>query len=376
MKHYFFCTYFDRNYCDKGLALYESLVKHVPDFTLYILCLDEETYYTLKGLNLSSIKLIRLFELEEREPLFFATRKNRSLIEYYFTSTPVFIRNLMTFYPEIDIISYIDADMYLFSSIDPAYKEMGNASIFIVEHRFPPELEDRLIYGRFNVGYLSFRNDDEGRRCLDDWSRDCIAWCYDLVEGDKFADQKYLDKWENEYNGLCVSKNIGINTAPWNVSQYNIELREEQFLVNGTPLLIYHFHGLKPDIVHKNLYCFDNHLREYFRSSGSEQHELFKLYSQYGLSLINSQEYALQNNHFKVIGKDIRYNTDINKKIGAILLFEVIDEIKKIRRDKCISDMIIILKVYKRSKKPVNLTKINKFIKRFFFKEGYQKDDN
>ncbi|HAO68133.1 MAG TPA: glycosyl transferase, partial [Verrucomicrobiales bacterium] len=42
MEHY--VTLFNSLFLPQGLALYQSMVKKVQDFNLWILCVDEETY--------------------------------------------------------------------------------------------------------------------------------------------------------------------------------------------------------------------------------------------------------------------------------------------------------------------------------------------
>jgi len=246
MTTYFFCTYFDKNYCAKGLALYYSIQRHVKSFRLFILCLDDETHEILSRLHLTSVELIRLKELESRDPELCATRETRSLIEYYFTITPAFILDVLKEHPKIDILSYIDADMFLFAPITPVYEEMGGNSIFIIEHRFPDQLRHKKVYGRFNVGYLAFRQDEEGIECLELWRQNCIEWCYDRLEGEKFADQKYLDSWPSLFSKLTILKHIGVNVAPWNAYNYSFHKEGDgEYYVEGFPLIVYHFHGIK-----------------------------------------------------------------------------------------------------------------------------------
>ena len=49
------CTLSDKNYFRYGLAMHDSLLEQCEqDFTLYYLCLDDETYDTLKEMNLKN----------------------------------------------------------------------------------------------------------------------------------------------------------------------------------------------------------------------------------------------------------------------------------------------------------------------------------
>src|SRR5438067_13583641 len=84
----YFCTYFDFKYLIKGLALYKSLQQHCASFTLFILCLDEETYALLSQLNKPGLVLIHLSALEASNPQLLATKKDRTRFEYYCTCTP------------------------------------------------------------------------------------------------------------------------------------------------------------------------------------------------------------------------------------------------------------------------------------------------
>ena len=49
-----FCTFFDSNYAAQGLSLYSSLKKYAANnFSLYILCLDDELFNRLKNMDLN-----------------------------------------------------------------------------------------------------------------------------------------------------------------------------------------------------------------------------------------------------------------------------------------------------------------------------------
>jgi hypothetical protein len=146
-------------------------------------------------------------------------------------------------YKEIDFITYLDADLLFYSSINPLFEEIGDASIAIIEHRFSPRLADRAVNGIFCVEWVSFRRDEEGMRCLSRWREQCIEWCYYRLEEKRMGDQKYLDTWPTDYNGCHIIKHLGAGIAPWNYSQYTFSNRfEDCIFVDGTPLIFYHFH--------------------------------------------------------------------------------------------------------------------------------------
>lgn len=242
---YYFCTYFDRHYIDKGLALYQSIVRHCSPFRIWILCMDDVTYQILSEMQLPQVRLIALTEFERDDPMLQEAKSNRSLIEYYFTCTPSLPIYVLDNAPEVDVITYLDADMYFFSSIEPIYQELGDGSVLIIGHRFPPALKKLEIFGIYNVGLLAFRKDVNGLTCLHWWRDRCLEWCYDRVEDGRFADQKYLDEWPERFAGVVVSHHKGVGLAPWNITNYKYSSNCGDFLVDNQSLLVYHFHGLK-----------------------------------------------------------------------------------------------------------------------------------
>jgi hypothetical protein len=147
--------------------------------------------------------------------------------------------------PEVDIITYLDADLYFFSSIKPVYQELGNQSVLIIGHRFPQALKDLEIFGIYNVGMLSFRRDNNGLACLHWWRDRCIEWCFDRFENGRFADQKYLDDWPDRFAGVVIIQHGGVGLAPWNLANYVYSEKNNEFLVDGQSIVMYHFHGVK-----------------------------------------------------------------------------------------------------------------------------------
>lgn len=243
MTHY--CTYFDGNYLTRGLTLYHSMLEHCQPFQLHVLCMDDEAYNYFAAAALPQIQPIRLVDFEAGDEQLAVAKGNRSLIEYYFTCTPSLPLYVMRQEPTIATIVYIDADFFFFHKPDAIEEALANHPLFAVEHRFPPELQHHAEYGRFNVGILGFRNDAVGRACLERWREQCLEWCYDRLEGDRFGDQKYLDEWPARYPTMKILYHPGVNLAPWNLTRHKIEWNGNALLADGRPVICFHFHGLK-----------------------------------------------------------------------------------------------------------------------------------
>jgi len=250
----FYCTYFDKAYLVRGIALITSLTAHENrDFTIYVVCLDEITRVILARLGFRNVVLIPLHEIEQGDDDLLAAKRNRSLVEYYWTLTPTIILRIIERYPEIDILTYLDADLFFFSAPDPIFDELADGSVLIHEHRFPPSLEPLAIHGKYNVGLLCFRRDKRALKVLYWWRDRCNEWCYSYVEDGKYGDQLYLNDWTERFEGVGVLKHVGAGLAPWNQIQYHYTLKGEAgLLIEGLPLVFYHFHAFdffSPDVI-------------------------------------------------------------------------------------------------------------------------------
>lgn len=240
MNHQF-CTLFDRNYLYKGLTLYNSLLEHCPEFTLWILCMDEPTYETLARLNLAKAKLIRRTEFEDDELL--KVKPTRTVAEYCWTCTPSLPLYVLKRNPSLETIAYLDADLFFFSNPAPIYEEFADNAIMIIEHRFPEHLKHLEENGIYNVQMLIFRNDASGLECLEWWRERCLEWCYYRLEDGKLGDQKYLDDWPVRFKGVHVLQHKGAGVALWNVMRYAVSKTKGKTFIDEAELVFYHFHG-------------------------------------------------------------------------------------------------------------------------------------
>jgi hypothetical protein len=240
-----FCTYFDRHYLARGLTLYLSLARHVPGVELRALCLDDATFAVLSRLAWPGLHPVALAELERADPVFHATKADRTRLEYYFTCTPAWVSYAMRCVAPGELLVYVDADLCFYSDPGPIFDAMGGASVGITPHRFPEQDSDLGMFGVYNVGFLAFRNDAAARAVLADWRTRCIEWCYDNLEQDRFADQKYLDVWPARFPGVHVVTNPAAGLASWNWRGHAIDATGDPPTVDGRPLIFYHYHGFR-----------------------------------------------------------------------------------------------------------------------------------
>jgi len=249
---HYYCTLFDINYLPNFLALYHSLASNSnKGLKIYAFCMDDKSFDYLSVYqedNQNEIICVRLSELKAHFPQLDEISKARSVVEFYFTCSPFICTYVFNMEKTCPDVTYLDADLRFFDSPELIFNEIGKASIAIIEHKFFGWGKRYLKYGRFNVGWVTFKNDSNGMACLASWLNDCAEWCYDYYDevGQRFGDQKYLDKWERDFSQVKIIRQNGANLAPWNVGQYKITRDQKgQISINKDPLVFYHYASFK-----------------------------------------------------------------------------------------------------------------------------------
>lgn len=245
---YNFCTLFDTHYLSRGLALYQSLEKYCHPFHIYIFAFNDKAYKTLLKLKLPNATIISLKEFEDEELL--KVKPTRTIAEYCWTSTSSTILYVLEKF-NVPGCTYLDADLYFYSSPEPIFKEMGDASILITEHRYSPQYNKELKSGKYCVQFVTFRYDEKALTALRWWRERCLEWCYARYEDGKFGDQLYLDDWKERFEGVHVLKHQGGGLAPWNVQRYSFRKIKDRILgieistSKEFEVIFYHFHYLR-----------------------------------------------------------------------------------------------------------------------------------
>jgi hypothetical protein len=290
----YYVTLFDSNYLTRGLTLYSSLMRHAEDFHLWIICFDDLAHQLLSELKLTKVTLVSLEQFEDKELLRIKTERTRK--EYCWTCTPSSLLYVLDTEPQVDAITYLDADLMFFASPEILFEAAGQASILLTEHRYIPELQQQAIArGIYNVQFIMFRRDESGLKALHWWRDRCNEWCFDRIEENKFGDQKYLDDWTQRFEKVHVVQHLGAGLAPWNANQYQLKRVNTQIYVEDYPLIFYHFHGLS--IYRFNIgylrggYPISSRLKSwvyqpYFQEIACAYHQLAAIYPQFSLGSV------------------------------------------------------------------------------------------
>jgi len=287
-----FCTLFDSNYLDKGITLYKSMERCIPDFRLYVFAFDDKCYEVLKKENYSNLIPVSLNEFETPELL--KVKEERTRAEYCWTCSPWIVKYVIDHYNE-PICTYIDADMEFFSSPQPVFDEMRKkgCSTIIVPHRFKDEQAEKEAHdkqGSYCVEFNTFVNDKNGYEALSWWADRCLEWCFYAVPGttEWYGDQKYLNVFPEKFDGVMICGHYGIGLAPWNIklveySGDNESIPQIKVVKTGEefPVVIYHFENvafITPHVLHA--------------SSRTEDMELHRaIYASYIKRLIENRSY-------------------------------------------------------------------------------------
>jgi hypothetical protein len=241
-------TTFDKNHLGRAVAFRESLYRFSPDSPVSFLLLDDTAYEMAKCLNLPNTTLLRPEDINDTELL--QTRKDRTIPEFASTTKPAFLLYMMKSgkVGTHELLGFIDVDILFYQPATPLFEKIFiNGSIAITPHNFPKRREhEQAQKGTYNAGMVFFRNDPSALRCLEEWRRQCIEWCYLRYEDGKIGDQGYLSDWPKKYEGVLELRDKGVNLSTWNIENYKITLsRTDGFFIDNDPLICYHFHGLK-----------------------------------------------------------------------------------------------------------------------------------
>src|SRR6185503_10812226 len=103
-----FVTLFDSHYLPLRLCLSRSLEEHAQPFHLWIVAMDDACASALKRMELRHATVVTLAEIEDDRLR--AVKARRSIGEYCWTLTPFLPTYVLKRSPEVERVTYLDAD--------------------------------------------------------------------------------------------------------------------------------------------------------------------------------------------------------------------------------------------------------------------------
>lgn len=243
MRHY--ATLCDIHYLPRAIAMFTSLerLSSKPAW-LHLLAMDEQTLEAVEELRGTNALIPGL--VDDRGVITVQrwegpdVRKDHTWTEFCWMMASQFCEWIFGEWTFPFDLTYLDADLYFWSDPETIHREIGKRSIGIIPHRFIPSKRYLERNGQMNVGWVTFKNNQIGRKCLKEWAAQCREWCYNRNEDGKFGDQKYLDEWPTKYgDAVHIIQNIGAGLAPWNYLNYEIT---EGPKADGVQAIFVHMH--------------------------------------------------------------------------------------------------------------------------------------
>ena len=142
----YICTYFNIDYLARGLALIESINRNNPETIIYVLAIDEkvETYLSKRYKNVEVISMNYFNSQNNSNKSKYSDEK-----QFLFSITPNLCKMLLNKNKEIDVLVYLDADVYVTSDITPIYDEFKGFSVGACSHRRNKFL--KLFFKNYNI---------------------------------------------------------------------------------------------------------------------------------------------------------------------------------------------------------------------------------
>lgn len=237
------------NYIPKARVLAASCKKHNPD-SVFILILSDALPDWVRPAEEPFDHIVQAKDLEI--PDFQAWAFQHSVVEL---CTAVKGRACQYIHEHFGAqkIMYLDPDIAVFGSLSPLAKLLDTHDILLTPHQLEPEEEERAIidneicslkHGVFNLGFLALAMRGDGLRFMDWWAARLARFCHDDIPSGLFTDQRWVDLAPCFFPRLHVLRAPNCNVATWNISRRSFSGSLEQgILVDGQPLIFYHFSG-------------------------------------------------------------------------------------------------------------------------------------
>ncbi|HNH81931.1 MAG TPA: glycosyltransferase family A protein [Acidobacteriota bacterium] len=250
------CTIATLPYLGLALTMGSSFIEHHPQGKVYVLLVGEGAA-SLPVLP-ATFEVVCAAELGIED--YTGMESRYTAFELCNALKPFWLEYLLLHYG-VSKISYFDADICFFGSIEPVlWKMLDTASIVLTPHfcRLPEDNSDIfqeiavLRRGVYNGGFIGISNTPDGHAFLKWWKARLGRFGYHRLSESMNCDQLWLDFAPSFGLNVRILNDPGYNVAYWNLHERHLTTQRPnpaplKFLVNNHPLVFFHFSGYSPD---------------------------------------------------------------------------------------------------------------------------------
>ncbi len=170
---------------------------------------------------------------------------------------PTFLWYLLQRYG-LEGVVYLDPDIFVYGRLAPVFEALNNgATAVLTPHMTAPVFDGRspseqdLLYnGTFNLGFVAVSGGAEGLRLLAWWEHRCLTLGFSEGRTGLFVDQKWMNLAPGMFDGVVISRDVGLNMAYWNLHERRLAEGPDGYTVESAasgrvPLRFFHFSGVE-----------------------------------------------------------------------------------------------------------------------------------
>jgi lipopolysaccharide biosynthesis glycosyltransferase len=258
MSNYAICTIATKSYIPYAKTLMESVHRHNPQLSLYVLVADEVDSSLQTELHTSEcIDYLYLEDLQSVDP----TSAINSMAFYYNTfefcnGIRGFLHRYLYEKTEHEAWLYLDSDIFVLHSLDGLFESLSSASILLNPHLTSPvpkpyvnDCEVPVITnGLYNSGFLGLKRSPTTAQFIQWFQERLIYYSFHdrehIWQRGLFVDQQWLNLVPLYFSDTQLVTTPGINLAHWNLFR-NLahQNKRGQFFIDKLPVVFVHFSG-------------------------------------------------------------------------------------------------------------------------------------
>lgn len=232
------------------MCMVDSFLEHHPNSQVFILQVGGEEIISVP--NRPEVKVITKVELNLRQ--YEKMRWQYSDFELCNALKPFLLQYIFD-NTACQKVCYFDSDIFIYTNLEQEiWQKLEEYSVMLTPHLTKVSAEDSywqdleiLRRGVFNGGFVGLRRDGNAFNFLKWWGERLIHGGYYRLDESLNCDQGWLDLVSNFDINLYINRHPGMNIAFWNLNEREIEYPDNKVLINGKPLLFFHFSGYSPD---------------------------------------------------------------------------------------------------------------------------------